>query len=551
MNPAVGIDLGTTNTVIAVQTDKFAPKILTVKQPVATRDAFEERSEIKSAVYFESPSSVVVGQFAADRPDGIRSIKSKMGTRWRIRNEQLGGPLLGRGRPNYLTPAYISAHILKLAYDTVRSQFPEWDSSAVITVPAAFNTDQRADTLKAARYAGFKNVDLLDEPTAAFYTYFDQYRDSDEFAKATTVLVFDFGGGTLDVSIIRVTPLPDGVSIDAFGRSRFNDLGGDDIDLDLAVTMLALWEAETGVKVDEIPESLRRRVYRRFIQAAGAYKERVEERIKYDMPPDDFFLAETITDGKEKLDVKMSVTLSRAQYDLVAGQFLDNKREVNIFRPIEQAVSLASQIDPSFTKNSIDLVLFTGGASQMSGVKAALEAYFAPTPCLPVGDDGAACRTVALGAASFRYDQLNRKAGVRMTKRTLEAILTRPSPTGDYLVLVPVTAEQSPEFKPIEHRFLMPSDQVRVRIPLFRGTGPLDHQLSPIRDVVLDLPHLVAEDTAFQLSYRVSADKTIDLEAVFESDEPIAPVRGSAPLDNDEAEVAGALSLYPINRKGD
>lgn len=548
MNPAVGIDLGTTNTVIAVQTEEFAPRILMVRQPVEARDQFEERPEIKSAVYFESANSAVVGQFAADRLDGIRSIKSKMGTRWRTRNEQMGGPLLGRGRPNYFTPAYISGHILKLAYDTVRSKYPDWDSSAVITVPAAFNTDQRADTLKAARYAGFKAVDLLDEPTAAFYTYFDQYRDSDEFSKPTTALVFDFGGGTLDVSIIRIDPLPDGVSIDAFGRSRFNDLGGDDIDMDIAVTMLALWEIESGIKVDEIPEALRRRVYRRFIRAAGEYKERVEERIKYDMPPDDFFLSESITDGKEKIEVKMSVALSRAQYDLIAGQYLDNKREVNIFRPIEQAVSLASQIDPSFTKKSIDLVLYTGGASQMGGVKAALEAYFTPTPCLPIGDDGQACRTVALGAASFRYDQLNRQAGVRMTRRTLEAILTRPSPTSEYLVLVPVTAEQSPDFKPIEYRFLMPSDQVRVRIPLFRGTGPLDHQLTPIRDVVLDLPHMVAEDTPFLLSYRVSADKTIDLEASFETDEPMDPVRGSAPLDGDDVDSAGGMSLYPINR---
>jgi len=551
MNPAVGIDLGTTNTVIAIQTEDFAPRILKVRQPVEARTQYEERPEIKSAVLFESPTSVIVGHYAASRPDGIRSIKSRMGTRWRVRNHQQGGPSPNRGRPAFLTPAYVSAHILKLAFDTIVAEYPQWDRKAVVTVPAAFNTDQREDTVTAAKYAGFQHVELLDEPTAAFYTYFDQFRESDEFAEPRTVLVFDFGGGTLDVSIIRVNPLAGGVNIDAIGRSRFNDLGGDDIDLDLAVTMLALWEKESGRKVDELPDETRKRVYRVFIRAASAYKERTEERITHSMTPDDFFLRETITDGKTSIDVTMSVTLSRAQYDLIAGQFLDNKREVNIYRPIEQALALASEIDPSFDKTTIDLVLYTGGSSQMNGVKAAIGAYFAPITCDPVGDDGVACSTVAIGAASYRYDQMHRKEAVKMSTRTLEAILTRPSPASEYTVLVPVTACQSAEYQQIEYRFTLTDDQVCVRIPLFRGTGPRDHELSPIRDVVLRLPHMVREGTTFQLSYRVTADKTIDLRAIFETDEPMDAVEGSAPLDEDEHDATSVWTLYPINRKGE
>ena len=546
MNPSVGIDLGTTNTVVAVQTDEFAPRILPIRQPADSRTQYESFPEIKSAVYLESPNSAVVGRFAASRLDGIRSIKSKMGTRWRIANPQKGGTHLERSRPNYLSPAYISAHILKVAFDSVLAEYPAWDRSAVITVPAAFNTDQRADTLTAARYAGFRDVELLDEPTAAFYTHFDQYRDSDEFSKPTTVLVFDFGGGTLDVSIIRVAPRADGVDIDAIGRSRFNDLGGDDIDLDIAVHMLAQWEQQACMRVERIANSLRERLYRTFIQAASDYKERSEARIAENLPPDDFFLSEVISDGTASLDVKLSVLLSRPQYELITGQFFDNKRGVNIYRPIEQAFALASQIDPGFSKSRVDYVLYTGGASQMHGVQAALRAYFSPTPCEPVGDSGAACRTVAIGAAAFRYDQMHRQAVVRMSRRTLEAILTRPAPTSDYVVLVPVTAQESQDFTPIEYRFALGSDQVRARIPLFRGTGPQDHQISPIRDVILDLPHLVRENTGFTLAYRVSADKTIDLEADFDN-EPFPPVRGSARLDNDEDQQAANVSLFPIN----
>ena len=546
VNPAVGIDLGTTNTVVAVQTEDFAPRILPIRQPTDTRKQYELLPEIKSAVYFESPNSAVVGHFAAQRVDGIRSIKSKMGTRWRIANPQKGGPLLGRGRPAFLSPAYVSAHILKLAFDSVLAEYPQWDRSAVITVPAAFNTDQRADTLAAARHAGFEVVELLDEPTAAFYTYFDQNRDSDEFSKPTTTLVFDFGGGTLDVSIIRVEPRGDGVDIDAIGRSRFNDLGGDDIDLDIAVHMLAQWEQGAGLRVNELADSIRERLYRRFIQAASDYKERSEERIAEDLPLDDFFLSETITDGVNNLDIQLSLLLSRDQYDLITGQFFDNKREVNIYRPVEQAFSLAAQIDPEFSKSRIDYVLYTGGASQMHGVQSALRAYFAPTPCEPIGGSGAACRTVAIGAAAFRYDQMKRQAVVRMSRRTLEAILTRPDPLSDYIVLVPVTAQQSQDFKAIGYTFALGSDQVRARIPLFRGTGPQDHQISPIRDVILDLPHLIRENTPFTLAYRVSTDKTIDLQADF-ADETVPPIRGSARLDQDDDQRADAVSLFPIN----
>lgn len=546
MNPAVGIDLGTTNTVVAVQTNEHGPRILQINQPVEARDQFEKRSDIKSAVFFESPNSAVVGNYAARRIEGICSIKSRMGTRWRVRNTQRGGPLMRRGRPMYLTPAYISAHILKLAFDSVLAEFPQWDRSAVITVPAAFNTDQRADTLSAARLAGFNAVELMDEPTAAFYMHFDQYRDGGEFEKAIKVLVFDFGGGTLDVSIIRVQPTADGVSVDAIGRSRFNDLGGDDIDLDIAVAMLALWENDAGIRVDELPEALRSRMYRTFIRTASSYKERVEELIAQGAEPDDFFLSETVTDGKDRVAVSFSKGLTRDQYDLIAGQYFDNKREANIYRPIEQALELASQIDPSFDEHQLEYVLYTGGASQMCGVKAALEARFAPKHCQPIGDAGAACLTVALGAAAYRYDQLNRNATVKMSRRTLEAILTRPTPTSEYLVLVPVTAQQSLDFAPVSHRFTLPTDAVRVRIPLFRGTGANDHQLSPIRDVLLDLPHLLRADTPYTLTYRVSADKTIVVKARFECEHAPVDVEGSAPLDNADDDPAG-VTLYPIN----
>src|SRR5438270_316051 len=105
MSPAVGIDLGTTNTVVAVQTDATGATLLEIPQPVHQRSVLEPVDHIKSAVYFESAESAVVGAFAARRLNAFRSIKSQMGTRWRMKhpfNEEI-----------ILTPAYVSGHILK------------------------------------------------------------------------------------------------------------------------------------------------------------------------------------------------------------------------------------------------------------------------------------------------------------------------------------------------------------------------------------------------------------------------------------------------------
>src|SRR4051812_20720746 len=93
MNPAVGIDLGTTNTVVAVQTDAIGPKILEIPQPVEERRQLVPLPNIKSAVVFESSDSAVVGAFATHRLDAFRSIKSKMGSRWRIAHPVFKEPL--------------------------------------------------------------------------------------------------------------------------------------------------------------------------------------------------------------------------------------------------------------------------------------------------------------------------------------------------------------------------------------------------------------------------------------------------------------------------
>jgi molecular chaperone DnaK len=539
MNPAVGVDLGTTNTVVSVQTDATGPRTLEIAQPVDQRNVFETRDQIKSAVYFESADTAVVGAFAAQRFGAFRSIKSRMGSRWRMPHPFRDGV--------HVTPSYISAHILKLGFDQLARQFPAWDRSAIITVPASFNTDQRSDTLLAAKLAGFELVRLLDEPTAAFYYFFEQNRDSFRSSPEQTVLVFDFGGGTLDVSIIRVRSRDGVLQVDAIGRSRYNNLGGDDIDTDLASFLIALWEQEVGCKVDDLSSDERKSLFQMLQHRASFYKEEVEFYLASGQQPSEFVVDEELP-GPAHRRIHLQKRLLRSQYEEVTGRFFLNAGDMNIFRPIGQAFEVARAIAPGFTKDEVDLVLYTGGASRMAAVRAALESYFAPKPCYSITDEDAE-NTVALGAASCRYDEQQASAGVTMTYRLLESILTRDEAAARYVPIVPLTAEPSEHFQTVDQTFVVPRPAVNLRLPLFRGAGPMDHNLMAMQDLVLPLEQVVEEGRRYSLAYRVTEDKTVELRAEFNSvDNESFVVNGELEIDQETRDISAApIPLARIN----
>lgn len=540
MNPAVGIDLGTTNTVVAIQTDSTGPQLLLIPQPNYERREREPLDYIKSAVLFESKGSAVVGSFAFRRPDSEHSIKSRMGTRWKIPHPY--------DSENYLTPPYISAHILKTAYNQLVDQFPEWNREAIITVPASFNTDQRNDTLLAAKMAGFSKVRLLDEPTAAFYYYFDQNRDSIDIDGTRTVLVFDFGGGTLDVSIIQLAIFNDQICIDAIGRSRYNNLGGDDIDLDLAAFLFAIWKDSYLEDICSLDRNLRRNMYKLFIQKASEFKEEVEDYLSNDLDLNDFVVNETITYGNKEIHVEINKFLSQPQYEEITGRYFSNKGDINIFRPIGQALEVAAELSPGFKKNDIDMILYTGGASRMNGVKAALNAYFRPIPCYSISDEEA-CNTVALGAACCRYDELNRQREVTMTVRLLESILTRDDEGRNFITLVPLTCVPSKDFTEVPHVFKTGRPLINMKIPLFRGIGPHDHNLNPMQDLELRLPMLIEANVNYRLFYRMTDNKTVELRAEFELENETLEVESEVSIDSGKLnEIVNHLPVCEINK---
>jgi len=536
-NPAVGIDLGTTNTVVSVQLDPSGPLILDIPQPVSERDRLENLPQIKSAVFFEDENSAAIGSFADDRIEAFRSIKSHMGTRWRARN-----PITKA----LISPAYLSAHILKLAFNTIAKKFPGWDKTALITVPASFNTDQRNDTIAAAEMSGFRNIKLLDEPTAAFYYFFNQNKESGYFEEDQYILVFDFGGGTLDVSIIFVSKNHDKIVLDAIGRSRYNNLGGDDIDLELAAFLLGGWEYQNGESVTLLERPLKEQLYKLFVDKLRHFKEETEDYLKYEDNIPEFFISKELHVGDKAYNINFKRQLTINQYENITAKFLQPKSDLNIYRPIQEAILVASNIDSYFSKKRLNLILYTGGTSTMQSVQRALKAHFASKPCFSI-DEEEACSTVALGAAACRFDELYGETKVEMRNRLLESIFTRFQNEKAYTQLVPLECEPTKSFNKITGNFYLKRPTIRFRLPLFRGVDANDHQLSPIRDLEIPLDAVMESDTPYELHYRMTENKTIALKVTFKgTNGPIEKIADFALFD-DRVELKRNIDLCRIN----
>src|SRR6201747_3097956 len=233
MSRAVGIDLGTTNSVVAV---------LEGGEPTVIANAEGARTT-PSSVAFAKNGEVLVGEVAkrqgvtnVDRT--IRSVKRHIGTNW---NVDIDG--------KSYTPQEISARVLGKLKRDAESYLGEPVVDAVITVPAYFNDSQRQATKEAGEIAGLNVLRIVNEPTAAALAY-----GLDKGEKEQTILVFDLGGGTFDVSLLEIG---DGV-IEVKATSGDNHLGGDDWDQKVIDWLVEKFKAAHGIDLTKDKMALQR-----------------------------------------------------------------------------------------------------------------------------------------------------------------------------------------------------------------------------------------------------------------------------------------------------
>lgn len=347
MPKIVGIDLGTTNSVIAV-----------VEGQEATVITLSDGNRLcASVVGFNKSGERLVGQLAKRQalalPERtIRSIKRKMGTNHvvEIDNRQM-------------TPQEISAMILQRLKLDAEAYLGEKVTKAVITVPAYFSDAQRQATKDAGAIAGLEVVRILNEPTAAALAYGIQKEAIEN------VLVWDLGGGTFDVSILE---LGDGL-FEVKATSGDTELGGDDWD-DRTVNWLAdefEKQNKSSVKRDKL-------AMQRILEAAE--KAKIELSSKTSTNVNLPFLTSG-SDGPLHLDVD----LSRSQFERFCADLLER-----LIKPTKQALS-----DSSMRESEIDRILLVGGSTRMPAVQALAKRFFGKEPFQGLNPDEA----VALGAA--------------------------------------------------------------------------------------------------------------------------------------------------------
>ena len=347
MAKTIGIDLGTTNSVVAVM-EGGKPTVIANAEGTRTTP---------SIVGFTKTGERLVGQLAKRQailnPDKtIASIKRHMGEDYK---KNIDGK-------DY-TPQEISAMILRKLADDASTYLGEKVTSAVITVPAYFNDAQRQATKDAGKIAGLDVLRIVNEPTAAALAY------GLEKENAEKVLVFDLGGGTFDVSILEIG---DGVH-EVLSTSGDTHLGGDDFD-----EKIMKWICEEFKKQEGIDLSNDKQAMQRIKEAAEKAKCELSSVFEttINLP---FITADA--NGPKHLDL----TLTRAKFEELSYDLLERCK-----KPVEQAIK-----DAGISKSDINEVVLVGGSSRIPAVQQLVKDYTGKDPNQSVNPD----EVVAVGAA--------------------------------------------------------------------------------------------------------------------------------------------------------
>ena len=349
MPKAVGIDLGTTNSVVAV---------LEGGEPQVVANAEGARTT-PSIVGFAKSGEVLVGEVAkrqaVTNPDRtVRSVKRHMGTTWTV---DVDG--------KHFTAQEVSARILQKLKRDVEAYLGEPVTAAVITVPAYFDDAQRTATKEAGQIAGLEVLRIVNEPTAAALAYgLDKRASTDE-----TVLVFDLGGGTFDVSVLEIGDAVFEVKA-THGDTR---LGGDDWDERIIDWLVTDFRNAYGIDL-----STDRMAMQRLKEAAEKAKIELSQLASAHVTLP-FITAGA--DGPKHLDV----TLTRSKFEELTADLV-----VRCRGPFEQAIA-----DAGLTTDRIDHVILVGGSTRMPMIQELVRSLTGKEPHRGVNPD----EVVAVGAA--------------------------------------------------------------------------------------------------------------------------------------------------------
>ena len=408
----IGIDLGTTESTVSVieiakRRDNPLEKLRTldIYQFNSNFQLEKNKSSLSSALFIDRDNKkVYTGEYAKKLyADGtkplntIRSIKTRIGG-----ESEIEVPLnTDKNDLKNYDMTELSAVLLKNIKSSIDKQIDGLITKATITIPAAFDSDERNATLEAAKLAGFKDVLLLDEPTAVLLNLLNRESDidniSDEFFEdSKKIVVYDIGGGTLDISIAEVNEDEGDFDVKILGRSKRMDFGGDDIDKYIASYFLEEFE-KINPSISERTLEEQAIIVSRIVSNAEKHKisfntkienvldnerrrKRVKETVNFE-----------IIDNLKVTDIVITDDLLQQILSPVISM-----KGGKLIEPLE--ISLKSC---GLKKEDIDLVVLTGGSGKFYLVIETLEKFFNGTQILDFTEYNAVSR----GAAIHSYNQ--------------------------------------------------------------------------------------------------------------------------------------------------
>ena len=509
-NYCIGIDLGTTNTVASywIEGDQ-APEILDILQPVVGSLNFDSHNFLPSAILVEE-DNIFVGKGVKEqgrlgRPI-ITSNKRRMGSFWR---KNLHGETW--------TPEKLSGVILKVIKKELNKKFDGEPEKVVITVPASFGTDARRATLKAARLAGFdvERTVLLDEPTASLLPEIYLHAD-DPSELAGNHIVVDIGGGTLDVAVLNVNV--DASRIDVVGMSRYNELAGDDFDLNIAGFILSEYEKEMGKPIEDFydgQESEKRKklffselLYLSEKHKISLSKKSAEEVLKWKrskITEELVFRYAPTGEWKYKLGIQ---AICEAIQELF--EFHDDNKvrlnEVSFFKPIEEALASARKVVEFDLLHDLKSVWLTGGSSLIPVVADAVHHICKAKPKMITRPLDA----VSIGATLFAgiSQGYRENRGLNIQQRLHEGIFLQLE-NGKIL---PIFSAQT--LVPCEESFnglKMPATHSQLEVELFSATAK-DEERMPFATRRVSFDEIIPEGNIINFNISIDENRNANLD---------------------------------------
>ena len=483
MGKAVGIDLGPTNSVVAV---------LEGGEPTVIANAEGNRTT-PSIVAFKS-EEVLVGELAKRQaitnPDNtVRSIKRHIGTNWKQNFE---------GKD--YTPQEISARILQKLKRDAESYLGDDVTDAVITVPAYFNDAERQATKEAGQIAGLNVLRIINEPTAASLSYGLENNEDQK------ILVFDLGGGTFDVSILEIS---EGV-FEVKSTSGDSKLGGDDWDQRVMDWLIDKFKSSTGIDLSNDKMAIQR------VQE-GAEKAKIElsstSETEINLP---FITANDA--GPQHLLEK----LSRSEFEKITADLVERTKE-----PVEKALSDAGR---QFT--DIDHVILVGGSTRMPSVQQLVKSLTGKDPHKGVNPDEVVASGAAIQAGVLKGDVkdvlLLDVTPLTLGVETKGGIMTKMIERN-----TTIPTKRSEVFSTAEN------NQTQVEIHILQGEREMASGNKSLgRFTLTDIPAAMAGTPQIEVTFDIDANGIVNVNAkdLGTGKEQAITITGGTALEDDEIE---------------